>query len=67
MNPARTFGPDAVGADFGSYWVYVVGPLVGATLAVGIAYVLRGRGGGLAGSGAAQGALFTEAQRPDQH
>jgi len=67
MNPARTFGPDAVGADFGSYWVYVVGPLVGATLAVGIAYVLRGRGGGLAGSGAAQGALFTEAKRPDQH
>ncbi len=67
MNPARTFGPDAVGADFGSYWVYVVGPLVGAALAVGIAYVLRGRGGGLAGSGAAQGALFTEAQRPDQH
>jgi len=67
MNPARTFGPDAVGADFGSYWVYVVGPLVGATLAVGIAYVLRGRGGGLAGSGAAQGALFTEAHRPDQH
>jgi aquaporin Z len=67
MNPARTFGPDAVGADFGSYWVYVVGPLVGATLAVGLAYVLRGRGGGLAGSGAAQGALFTEAQRPDQH
>jgi aquaporin Z len=66
MNPARTFGPDAVGADFGSYWVYVVGPLVGATLAVGIAYVLRGRGGGLAGSGAAQGALFTEAHRPDQ-
>jgi aquaporin Z len=67
MNPARTFGPDAVGADFGSYWVYVVGPLVGAALAVGLAYVLRGRGGGLAGSGAAQGALFTEAQRPDQH
>ena len=64
MNPARTFGPDAVGADFTSYWVYVVGPLVGAALAVGIAFVLRGRGGGLAGSGAAQGALFTEASVP---
>ena len=25
MNPARTFGPDAVGADFHAYWVYVVG------------------------------------------
>ena len=66
MNPARTFGPDLVGADFTSYWVYVAGPLAGATIAVGIAFVLRGRGGGKAGSGAAQGALFTEAQRADQ-
>ncbi|MGC4962019.1 aquaporin [Gordonia sp. DT218] len=23
MNPARTFGPDLVGADFSSYWVYI--------------------------------------------
>ena len=66
MNPARTFGPDAVGADFGSYWVYVVGPLLGATLAVGFAYVLRGPGGGMAGSAAAQGALFTRAKNRDQ-
>jgi len=40
--------------------------LVGAAIAVGIAFVLRGRGGGLAGSAAAQGALFTEAEHPDQ-
>lgn len=66
MNPARTFGPDAVGANFSSYWVYVAGPLIGATLAVGVAFVLRGRGGGLSGSRAAQGALFTDAKRPDQ-
>src|SRR6185437_5721011 len=66
MNPARTFGPDAVGADFGSYWVYVVGPLLGATLAVGVAFVLRGPGGGMAGSAAAQGALFTLAKNRDQ-
>ena len=32
MNPARTFGPDLVGTDFTSYWVYVAGPLVGAVL-----------------------------------
>jgi len=63
MNPARTFGPDAVGANFGSYWVYVVGPLLGAALAVGFAFVLRGPGGGMAGSAAAQGALLTEAKR----
>ena len=66
MNPARTFGPDLVGGDFTSYWVYVAGPLIGACLAVGAAFVLRGRGGGAAGSGAAQGDLYTEIQHPDQ-
>jgi aquaporin Z len=66
MNPARTFGPDLVAIDFTSYWVYVVGPLVGAVLAVGAAWVLRGAGGGRAGSGAAQGTLFTEVEDPDK-
>ncbi len=66
MNPARTFGPDAISADLGSYWVYVAGPLLGATIAVGVAFVLRGRGGGLAGSAAAQGGLHTEVARPEQ-
>jgi aquaporin Z len=66
MNPARTFGPDLISANFGSYWVYVAGPLLGAAIAVGVAFVLRGAGGGRAGSGAAQGALFTEVTRPEQ-
>jgi len=64
MNPARTFGPDLVGRDFSDYWVYIAGPLAGAVIAVGIAFVLRGPGGGRAGSGAAQGSLYTEVQRP---
>src|SRR3954465_10644385 len=34
MNPARTFGPDLVGRDFGQYWVYVAGPITGAAIAV---------------------------------
>ena len=66
MNPARTFGPDLVAADFTSYWVYIAGPLVGAAIAVAAAYALRGPGGGAAGSGAAQGALHTEVEHPDQ-
>ena len=66
MNPARTFGPDLVGASFSDYWVYVAGPLVGAILAVGAAILLRGRGGGRAGSAAAQGALDTEVADPEK-
>jgi aquaporin Z len=66
MNPARTFGPDLVARNFGSYWVYVAGPLLGAVVAVGFAYILRGSGGGRAGSGAAQGDLQTEVAKPGQ-
>ncbi len=66
MNPARTFGPDLVGADFSQYWVYVAGPIAGAALAVVCAFVLRGHAGGQAGAGAAQGALFTEVADPDK-
>jgi len=66
MNPARTFGPDLVSTTFTDYWVYVFGPLAGATVAVGAAFVLRGKGGGRAGSEAAQGGLFTEVGVPDQ-
>jgi aquaporin Z len=60
MNPARTFGPDLVSTTFMGYWVYIAGPLAGAVLAVIIAFVLRGPGGGRSGSGAAQGDIFTE-------
>ena len=60
MNPARTFGPDLVGGKFTDYWAYVAGPIAGGALAVVVAFVLRGPGGGRSGSGAAQGDLFTE-------
>jgi aquaporin Z len=66
MNPTRSFAPDLIANDFTSYWVYLAGPLLGAALAVIGAYMLRGRGGGIAGSQAAQGTLFTQPKNPDK-
>jgi aquaporin Z len=54
MNPARTLGPNLVGGDLGPYWVYLIGPILGGLLAVGFAYILRGRadkGGRMAAQG----------------
>ena len=41
-------------------------PLLGAVLAVGAALMLRGSGGGVSGSQAAQGALRTKPANPDK-
>jgi len=42
MNPARSFGPDLAVWNLSTWWVYLIGPVVGAVIAVGVAYVLRG-------------------------
>jgi len=64
MNPVRTVGPDLVSADWRCWWVYLAGPLLGALLAVGLAWLLRGPGGGKTGSLAAQGTINPEISRP---
>jgi len=57
MNPARSLGPALVKGDWTAWWAYLAGPVAGALIAVGFAYVLRGRGGGRSGVAAAQGTL----------
>lgn len=57
MNPVRSLGPALVLGDWTAWWAYLIGPLVGACIAVGVAWVLRGAGGGLAGTEAAEGTL----------
>lgn len=57
MNSARSLGPALVLGEGRAWWAYLVGPVVGSIIAVGIAYLLRGRGGGYDGKTAAQGGL----------
>jgi aquaporin Z len=42
MNPARTLGPDIVSINFTGWWVYVIGDLTGAAIAVVIITLVRG-------------------------
>jgi aquaporin Z len=57
MNPARSLGPDLILWSFAHYWLYLVGPIVGGLIAVGVAWLLRGRGGDPSAILAAQGKL----------
>jgi aquaporin Z len=41
MNPARSLGPAIVGGYWRDWWVYLLGPIAGAVIAVGIAQILR--------------------------
>ena len=42
MNPARSFAPDLVRGEFATTWIYFAGPLLGAIIAVGFEWILKG-------------------------
>ena len=42
MNPARSLGPALISGHLDSVWIYILGPLVGAGLAVAIVHLLHG-------------------------
>jgi aquaporin Z len=42
MNPARSLAPDLVRGEFATTWIYVVGPLLGALVAVAFEWILKG-------------------------
>jgi aquaporin Z len=42
MNPARSFGPELSLGNLSTWWVYLIGPVADAVIAVGIAQVLHG-------------------------
>jgi aquaporin Z len=56
MNPARTLGPDLIAGDLSQLWIYIVGPIAGALVAVVFDRLLHGPPSA-AGSQAAQGLL----------
>ena len=55
MNPARSFAPDLVRGNFGTTWIYLVGPAIGALIGVIFEVILKGTPTA-AGATAAQGA-----------
>ena len=56
MNPVRSFAPDLLRDDMSTTWIYIAGPIIGAAIAVGFEWILKGKPTA-AGSSAAQGSL----------
>jgi aquaporin Z len=56
MNPVRSLAPDLIRGDMRTDWIYLVGPLLGAMIAVGFEWILKGKATA-AGTLAAQGEI----------
>ena len=56
MNPVRSFAPDLVRGDMSTTWIYIAGSIIGAIIAVGFEWMLKGKPTA-AGASAAQGSL----------
>lgn len=56
MNPVRSLAPDLVRGDFGTAWIYVLGPILGALIGVAFEWILKGKPT-TAGTLAAQGSI----------
>jgi aquaporin Z len=57
MNPVRSFAPDLLRGDLHADWIYIVGPLMGAMIAVGFEWILKG-------APTAAGSLAAQGERP---
>lgn len=58
MNPVRSIAPDLLRGDMSTTWIYIAGPLIGALIAVGFEWILKGKPSA-SGSSAAQGDPFS--------
>jgi aquaporin Z len=63
MNPVRSLAPDLVRGDFGTAWIYVAGPVLGALIGVAFEWILKGKPTS-AGTLAAQGSNGVDDSTP---
>jgi aquaporin Z len=56
MNPVRSLAPDVLRGDLHTTWIYVLGPVIGALIAVAFEWILKGKPSA-AGRIAAQGTI----------
>jgi aquaporin Z len=66
MNPVRSLAPDLVRGNFGAAWVYLIGPLAGAMIAVAFEWILKGPPS-IKGTIAAEGTLESDTKTPQTH